>query len=85
MVDHAVQQASPIGFPSIVWYLRINAVMKVWNMMAALLGLAKYLPSYWGTQNVRVSAVTLGGIYSDQKHIPRTLWGAYSAGSYGST
>ncbi len=33
---------------------------------AALLGLTKYLATYWGSQNVRVNAITPGGIYSGQ-------------------
>lgn len=33
---------------------------------AALWGLTKYLSSYWGAQNVRVNAVTPGGVFSGQ-------------------
>jgi NAD(P)-dependent dehydrogenase (short-subunit alcohol dehydrogenase family) len=36
---------------------------------AAAWGLTKYLASYWGKNNVRVNAVTPGGVYSGQNDI----------------
>lgn len=43
---------------------------------AALWGLTKYLASYWGAQNVRVNAVTPGGIYSGQNATFQERYGA---------
>lgn len=42
---------------------------------AALWGLTKYLSSYWGAQNVRVNAVTPGGIYSGQNETFQQRYG----------
>ena len=36
---------------------------------AALLGLTKYLSTYWAKKGVRVNAVTPGGIYSGQNDV----------------
>jgi len=36
---------------------------------AAVFGLTKYLATYWGKNNVRVNAITPGGIYSGQNEV----------------
>lgn len=36
---------------------------------AAVLGLTKYLATYWGKNNIRVNAITPGGIYSGQNTV----------------
>jgi NAD(P)-dependent dehydrogenase (short-subunit alcohol dehydrogenase family) len=45
---------------------------------SALIGLTKYLASYWGVQNVRVNLLTPGGIRAEGRRQSDTFLNAYS-------
>jgi NAD(P)-dependent dehydrogenase (short-subunit alcohol dehydrogenase family) len=48
---------------------KINTPAIYSTSKAAVFGLTKYLATYWGKHNVRINAITPGGIYSGQNEI----------------